>query len=38
MAAMLRMIQRGEHFGFALKPREPIGSAANDGGRILIAT
>ena len=25
MAAMLRMIQRGESFGFALKAREPLG-------------
>ena len=29
------MIQRGEHFRFALKAREPIGVAASDGGQHL---
>ena len=34
----VRMIQRGEDFGFALKPREPVGVVRERSGRILIAT
>jgi hypothetical protein len=32
------MVQRREHFRFALKTREPILVTASEGGRILIAT
>ena len=32
------MIERGEDFRFALKASQPSGSAASDGGRILMAT
>ena len=34
----VQVIERREHFGFALKAREPIASLANDSGRTLIAT
>ena len=34
----VRVIQRGEDFGLALKARQPVGSAASAGGRILMAT
>ncbi len=34
----VRMVERREHFGFALKAREPIRIAATEAGSTLIAT
>ena len=38
MCGDVRMIQRGEDFGFALKPRQPLGISGERGRRTLIAT